>query len=297
MGRRGDACQLCVVFWVFVMIGSIDVGGGMRGIYGAGVYDWCMDNDVRFDYVFGVSAGSANASSYVSGQRGRNYRFYMEYARRSQYMGLWQKVTTGNFINLDYIYSTLSNSDGEDPLDFEAMMDSPQKMCVVAADAETGKPRYFYKDDFKKDDYSIISASCCVPWVNKPYMYKSHGYYDGGIANPIPVDKAFEEGCDKVVLILTRPRNYYRKPKKDRAAAKAMRKQYPRAAKALAGRAHLYNRQLDLAKRYEEEGRVLIVAPDSIEGMKTLTTDKKAQDLLYQKGYMDASAILDFISA
>lgn len=34
------------------MTGVIDVGGGLRGAYGAGVFDWCMDNDVHFDSGF-----------------------------------------------------------------------------------------------------------------------------------------------------------------------------------------------------------------------------------------------------
>ena len=277
------------------MIGIIDVGGGMRGIYGAGVYDWCLDHSVRFDYVSGVSAGAANASSYVAGQRGRNYRFYMEYSRRRQYMGLWQKLTTGNFVNLDYIYSTLSDEDGEDPLDFEAIMASPQQMCVVTCDAKTGEPVYFYKENFRKNDYGMISASSCVPWVNRPYEFRGKSYYDGGIGDPIPVEKAFADGCERVVVVLTRPRDYYRSPKNDVRMAKALRKKYPQAARRLAGRAHLYNRQLDMIKRMEKEGSVLIIAPDSIKGMDTLTRDKKAQDGLYRKGYADAQAIGDFI--
>ena len=50
-------------------IGVIDVGGGLRGIYAAGVFDWCLENGVKFDYGIGISAGSANLASYLSGQR------------------------------------------------------------------------------------------------------------------------------------------------------------------------------------------------------------------------------------
>ena len=44
-------------------IGVIDVGGGLRGIYAAGVFDWCLENGVKFDYGIGISAGSANLAS------------------------------------------------------------------------------------------------------------------------------------------------------------------------------------------------------------------------------------------
>ncbi|MBQ1390429.1 MAG: patatin-like phospholipase family protein, partial [Firmicutes bacterium] len=52
------------------MIGIVDVGGGTRGIYGAGIFDYCLDQGIRFDLVIGVSAGSANGASYIAGQRG-----------------------------------------------------------------------------------------------------------------------------------------------------------------------------------------------------------------------------------
>ena len=98
------------------MTGVIDVGGGLRGIYGAGVFDRCLDDGVVFDYCIGVSAGSANIASYTSKQRGRNYRFFNVYSFHKEYMGLACLRETGNFLNLRYVYSTLANSDGADRL-------------------------------------------------------------------------------------------------------------------------------------------------------------------------------------
>ena len=277
------------------MVGVIDVGGGLRGIYGAGVFDWCMDHDIRFDYAIGVSAGAANLASFTARQPGRNYPFYSEYCFRKEYMGLRQKVRTGSFLNLDYIYRDLSNSDGENPLDYQSMMDNPMEYVVVATEAETGEPEYFYKQDFKQDDYGFISASSCVPWVNRPYEYKGKLYYDGGISDPIPVEKAMADGCDRVVVVLTRPRDFYRSSKKDERVAKRMTKKYPGAAAALASRADTYNRQLDLCKELEQEGKVLIVAPDTIGKMSTLTRDRSAIEAMYMRGRRDAHAVETFV--
>lgn len=94
----------------------VDVGGGMRGIYAAGVLDYCLDQGITFDLGIGVSAGSANISSFVAGQRGRNYPFYTDYPHRKEYMGLHELVRDRAYLNLDYVYGTLSNSDGENPL-------------------------------------------------------------------------------------------------------------------------------------------------------------------------------------
>ncbi len=278
------------------MIGVVDVGGGERGAYGAGVFDQCMDCGIEFDCCVGVSAGAANISSYLSGQKGRNFAFYTHYSFRPEYMGLGLILRKGQYADLDYIYGTLSNADGENPLDFAAMEASGKDCIVVATDAQTALPVYFTLDDMAQDDYAAIKASSALPLVSRPYPVHGRPCFDGGLSDPIPLLKAFEQGCERVVVILTRPKDYYRDPKRDIPVARLIAGKYPRIAQALVNRAGLYNLQLDLAKRYEREGRVLIVAPDSIGEMKTLTKDKSQIEALYAKGYRDALAIKDFLA-
>ena len=220
----------------------------MRGIYGAGVFDYCMDRDIHFDACFGVSAGAANISSYVAHQRGRNHRYYAEYAFRKEYMGWENMLRTRSYINLDYIYGTLSNSTGEYPLDFPAMVSSGISMEIVTTDARTGRPCYFGLNNMQQDHYDPIKASSCVPVVNQPYFIDGVPYYDGGISDPVPVNRAFRSGCDKVVLILTLPRDDYRSSTNDRRLASLLRRRYPKAAQKLSQRAQIYNHQLNLAK-------------------------------------------------
>jgi len=277
------------------MVGVIDVGGGLRGVYAAGVLDYCMKNNIQFDRCYGVSAGSANVSTYIAGQKGRCYQFYVNYSFRSQYMGWKNFFKTRNFINLDYIYSTLSNHDGEYPLDWPAIQASDKTLTIVATDADTGLPVYFDKSDMHQDYYNCIKASCCVPVINRPYPLGGRRYFDGGISDPIPIRKALEDGCDKVVVILTRPKDFMRSPKTDKKMAKRLYHLYPKASKDMATRAEVYNEELDFCKKLEKEGRVLIVAPVSNEGMHTLTRDKDALIRLYHRGTDDGSMIASFL--
>ena len=112
--------------------GIVDVGGGMRGIFAAGVFDYCMDQGICIHLVIGVSAGSANAASFLAGQRGRNYEFYTEYSFEKEYMSLKNVLTKQSYLDLDYVYGTLSNSTGSHPLDFQALMDNPTPLLVPA---------------------------------------------------------------------------------------------------------------------------------------------------------------------
>ena len=277
------------------MTGVIDVGGGMRGIYGAGIFDYCLDHGIRFDCCYGISAGSANIAAYLAGQRGRNYRFYTRYAFRRQYMSLGNLLRTGSYIDLDYVYGALSNRGGENPLDYDALKKSTAAMTVVALNARTGETIYFDKTRMEQDNYDILKASSCIPVVCRPYLVDGIPCYDGGLADPVPFQKAISDGCVKVVVVLTRPRDFLRERKSDERTARILRRRYPKAAEQLLLRYRKYNRGVALAKVYEKEGKALVIAPDSISGMNTLTKNRGRVDQLYRKAYADAAVIPEFL--
>lgn len=276
-------------------IGVVDVGGGFRGVYAAGVMDYCMDQQIQFDVGIGVSAGSANLISYAAGQRGRNLRFYTEYGRRGQYAGIGNFLFKKSFVDLDYVYSTLSNSDGENPLDYFAAIASPMEFVAVATEAETGRAKYFGKQDMSQDDYSIMKASSAIPFVCHPYSVKGIPYFDGALSDPVPIQKAFERGCEKVVLLLTLPENTVRTSDRDKILAARIRKKYPLAAQKLAQRAEQYNNGVEMARRLSAEGKALIIAPDDTCGVSTLSRNTDALHRLYEKGYRDGEQIQSFI--
>ena len=277
-------------------IGVVDVGGGYRGVYATGVLDYCMDHHIQFDLGIGVSAGSANLISYAAGQRGRNLQFYTEYGLRKEYAGIRNFLFKKSFVDLDYVYSTLSNSDGENPLDYLAAIANPMEFIAVATEAETGNARYFDKRDISQDNYSVMKASSAIPFVCHPYEVEGTLYYDGALGDTIPIQKAFQLGCDKVVLLLTLPEDTLRTSDKDRKLAARIRKKYPLAAEKLEQRAENYNKGVALAQQLVLEGKMLIVAPNDTCGVSTLSRDADALHRLYEKGYEDGKKILDFLS-
>lgn len=276
-------------------IGVLDAGGGFRGIYGCGVLDVCLDMGIMFDYAVGVSAGSANLFSYLARQRGRNYVFYTEYGFRKQYMSLGNFLRRGNYVDLDYVYSTLSNSDGENPLDYDAFQANPAEFYAVACDASTGEAAYLGRDCISRDNYQVCKASSALPVACRPQRVGDKLYFDGGMADPVPMEKAFADGCDKVVLILTRPRDSLRTPKDDATFARLLKLRYPKAAGQLALRYKKYNDAVALAGEYEKQGKLLVLAPDTIGHMSTLKRTKEDMDMLYEKGLRDAKQIPEFL--
>ncbi len=270
------------------MTGIVDVGGGMRCIYSGGVYDCFLDKNVKIDYCLGVSAGSANLMSYVCAQRGRNYTFYTDYALRKEYMSLGNFLKTGSYIGLNYIFSELCNEDGENPLDYETFENSEIIYKAAATRASDGASVFFTKADVQKNNYDILKASCSIPIVNKPYVIDGEKYYDGGIAEPIPIEKAFADGCDKVVLVLSKPREEYAVPTVPISKGAKILKKYPQVA-SLMSNLHLRNAEiLKKIEQYEQEGKLIVFEPKDCFGMGTLSKDIEAIKKLYESGYNDA---------
>ena len=148
------------------MIGVINVGGGNRASFGAGVFDYCLEHEIGFDCCYGISAGSGNCVSFVAKQRGRNYRFYTDYNLSSSSISLGNYIRSGSMTNLDHIYCELSNSYGKDPLDYDTFVTSKTDLYVVATEVRSGSAVYFSKDELQKHDYRCLCASCALPIIN-----------------------------------------------------------------------------------------------------------------------------------
>lgn len=266
------------------MIGMIDPGGTIKAVFANGILDRLQDEHIILDYFIGVSAGAANGCSYVSGQRGRNLDFYLKYNLSSKSIGLlaWLK-TRGSLIDLDYIYGTLSASNGKSPVDFNALSASSTQFKIVATDYQTAEPVYFDKSDMRQDDYRVLCASSCNPVICKPYHYQGKYYCDGYVSDPIPVEKAISDGCEKIIVCLPLPKNHMRSSKSFEAQAKRIKNNEAIAEKIARG-SEIYNRKLQICLDLEKAGKALILYPQKVN-LGAFEKDKKKIYALYQEGY------------
>lgn len=267
--------------------GLIVEGGGMKCAYSAGVLDRLMENGITFDYCIGVSAGSANVASFMAGQIGRNRRFYTEHIHDPMYFGLKSFRKTGNLFNLGFIYGELTNSDGPDPLDYDAIMANPAEYKIVATCAETGEPVYFTKKDLIKDDYRHIMASCAIPAACKPVEIDGKHYYDGGISDSIPIQKALDDGCERVVAILSKKHDFVKTPEKHKFLYTHMCRKYPKAIEDMDNRHIMYKKCQDTLFGMEDRGGAFVFAPTNPPKMSTYTMDEKINQQLYDLGVSD----------
>lgn len=267
------------------MTGLVVEGGGMRGIYACGVLDGFLERGISFDYCVAVSAGAANAASFLAGQRGRNYRFFTRYSRDVHYMGVGNYFRTGSFFGVDYIYGELTNR--VDPIDYDRLLSCESIFKVVAADAQTGRAVYFGLEDFAVNDCRALMASSAIPVFCKPVELGDMLLFDGGTVDPIPVGRALEDGCDTVVTILSRPLETVRRAERLPALYHRLLSDYPHIAAALDEKHSSSMKSIELIRSVEREGRAIVVAPKSDAGVGVATRNRKRLDDLYEMGLAD----------
>ena len=270
-------------------IGLVVEGGGMKCAYNAGILDVFLDHQITFDYCIGVSGGAGNVASFVAGQRGRNIRFFTEHIHSPQYFGVKSLLKTGNLFGLQYIYGDLTNSTGKDPLDFPAIMKNPAEYEVAATNAVTGEAEYFGKEDMKQDDYRPIMASSAIPAACRPVVINGVPYYDGGISDAIPVRRALEKGCDRIVVILSKQRDYVRKPQGMRFLYSTLCRKYPKIIEDIDRRHITYRENLQEVFDLEKEGKAFVFAPSEHVKVGTYSMDEKTERILYDLGVKDFS--------
>ena len=268
-------------------IGLVVEGGGMKCAYSAGVLDRFIDDGISFDYAVGVSAGSANTVSFLSHQRGRTLRFYTSHIHEPGYFGVKSWLKTGNLFGLQYIYGTLTNEGGPDALDYQALMANPTEFEAVVTDARTGKPCYLGKSLIGPCDYREIMASCALLAACKPVELDGSLYFDGGVSDSIPVDHALGQGCDKLVVLLSKTRDYVKGPQKPKGLYHALCRKYPKVVEALDNRHIMYGKCQKRTYQLEAEGRAFVFAPSKPFSIGTYTMDEKDNRALYDMGISD----------
>ena len=263
-------------------------GGAMRGLYSAGVLDTFAKNNIQTDAIYGVSAGALFGINFKSRQIGRAIRYNLKYAHEKNYMGLYSLVTTGNIMNKDFCFNKLVYE--LDRFDFETFDNSPIDFYAVATNLETGKAEYL-KIDNAKQDLEALRASGSMPFVSRIVEFNGLKCLDGAISDPIPVQKVIEEGYEKVVVVLTRPKNY--RKHKECLPYKLFYSKYPNFIKTAAKQYEVYNKTLDLIEKYENEGRITVFRPSQDLKIARVEKDLDKLNAIYNLGVADCTLNLE----
>lgn len=266
--------------------GLVLEGGGMRGLYTAGVLDFFIEKKLAFSSCYGVSAGACHLASYMSGQRGRAYRISVDYLDDKNYCSAYSLLKTGDLFNVDMCYNQIPNE--LDPFDYEAAEKYPGRGVVVVTDIKSGQAKYVELKNMRRD-LVAIRASASLPLVSRNVEINGKMYLDGGMSDSIPIRKSLRDGNLKNIVVLTRPDGYRKKPTSNMAIMRAKYKDYPGVVRDMENRHIVYNKSLDFVKREEKAGRAFVFRPENLIKIERIEKDPKKLRFLYLQGYYDAA--------
>lgn len=270
-------------------------GGTFRPMFSCGVMDALLDSGVEFKYLIGVSAGISDAVSYLSNQNGRNLEIMQKYRHDKRYMGLRNIFTDKSIFGRKFIYETIPRF--LVPFDNRAFFENDAEYVVGVTNAHTGEMEYINKKD-PVNGHMLLQATCALPIAFPPIVYDGKQYYDGGLVDSIPARKAIEDGHEKMLIILTRTKDYVKTESKGyKVAAALLKKRYPKIAELILTRHIRYNKEVEFCNRLEKEGKAVILRPSEDVQIKSMEGDMEKIERIYKYGYDLAMENMDSIKA
>lgn len=263
------------------MQGLVLEGGTFRPVFSSGVMDALLSENIMLPYCIGVSAGISDGVSYISRQKGRNLEIVRKYRNDKRYIGTRNYRKCRSLFGLDFVFGEIP--DELVPFDKETFMDYKGSCIVGVTNADTGEAEYMNAKDMD-EKYSVLRATCAMPLFFPPIKLEGGKYYDGGIADPVPLNKAIEDGCDKLLVILTQPKGFVKRlGKYDKLSARVLARKFPAVSEAILSRPQRYNEIMRECERLEREGRALILRPNML--LNSFESSVQKLEASYWHGY------------
>ncbi|MBE6156401.1 MAG: patatin family protein [Firmicutes bacterium] len=275
-------------------VGLVLEGGAMRGMYTAGVLDTFMDNNIKIDGIVGVSAGALFGVNYFSKQKGRVIRYSKKYCRDLRYMSLPSLIFTGNIVNKHFAFYKVSQK--LDIFDNETYVKNKKEFYAVVTNIENGKAEYL-KIDNCIEQLEALRASSAMPMASKVVEINNKKYLDGGISDSIPIDKCLELGYDKIIVVLTRPLNYRKKPLSEKVVKTLKRKfrNYPNLVDTMEKRHKTYNEVVEKIIDLENKKEIFVIRPTEDINVNIIERSKDKLQKVYDLGVQDCKKQLEHL--
>lgn len=269
-----------------VNAGLVLEGGGMRGIYTAGVLEYFMDQNLYLPYVIGVSAGACFGASYLSRQKGRNKKVNIDYITHPKYLSYKNFIKHRQLFGMDFLFDEIPNKIV--PYDFQTFHSSTEEFVITTTDCQTGLPVYYKKADYEQDVLTVIRASSSLPFISPIVEFGGKLLLDGGISDSIPIKKAETDGFKRNIVILTKNDFYKKKKSNIKWMLNRYYSQYPKLVEAVLSRYEMYNKTLEHISEQERNGNIFVLRPSKKLKVGRIERDPKKLEELYLLGINDA---------
>lgn len=255
-------------------------GGGMRNSYTAGCVDQLLEHDIEFGWAGGVSAGCTHTVNFLSRDRERNFRTFVEFGPHPSTGGVVSLLQGKGYFNAKYIYEEIGQPEAALPYNFEAFLANDTDMSIQATRADDGEPVVWDKQDMVEliDLMRRVRASSTLPFIMPIATVDGQEYIDGALSGSggIPVDLAEKAGYEKFLVIRTKPRGYVRPEVSRPGMLRQVLRRRPAVAEAMITRPAKYNATVDYINELERQGKAKVFYP---ENMQITATERRSEKI------------------
>lgn len=257
-------------------------GGGSRGVFSFGVIDSFIKASYNpFDIHLGVSNGAVVQLWYLLAVSDYNLDKMLFSASRD-YVRYSNLLFNKSIMNFEKLYQ---DANKVFPIDFDRLQDNlaGKNFYVVVSDAGSGKPEYI---ELSKENYinEMLATGSLPVLMKNEILLEGKRKYDGGITDPIPVQKAYEMGAKEIVIIRTYEQAFIRKTKLENYIAAFATRSYPNISKALKENTTTYNSALEFINNPPSDCKILQICPPQRLSTKRATTNVNIMKADYQIG-------------
>lgn len=262
--------------------GLVLEGGAVRGLFTAGALDYLIEQDLYFQYVVSVSAGTCCAFGYIARQKERTKNCLFP-EKRDIWIGKSLIKKGKGVMDLDKAFYEFPYK--QFPLRFDRYFGSGIKNEIVTTSLDTGKAEFFTEKGREPRLLEIGKASCSLPLISKAVDIDGKKYYDGGIADSLPFERAKSMGYDKVFVIQTRPLGAF--PTTPPSLERLYRLRFAKHKEflnTLLSREEMYKEQAEKLSALEKKGKAFVLRPTLPEIDRMEQDDQKKLEY-YNHGY------------
>ena len=234
-------------------------GGGQRGVFSFGITDTFINRNYDpFDIYIGVSNGVAVLCWYLIRETDNNLD-KMLYAAKGDYLSYKNIFTGKDILKFHQMYE-----DGERM--FKPSMEKIKNnlkgkdYIAVVTDAIEANAEYYSFGDGEWMPKMIASGTLPL-LVKTPSLINGRRKFDGGITDPLPVEKAYALGAKKIIVIRTYEKKFRRKLKPENYIGALFSRKYPKLRKALLEHDKTYNRAIDFINNPPHDCDIVQLCP------------------------------------
>ena len=262
-------------------------GGGMRGCYTAGAMTWLYEHGYEFPYCVSISATAIHSLYYAAGKMKELHDISVLSPVDPNFIGVRALLNEGALVGYNYMADkyirptykeVLEILRNNKDLDLEIGMYNMTQQCLQ------------YKNQYELDDNAdILKASCTLPISGFMTEVDGEKYLDGGIDTMVSTARAKSKGYDKMLVIVTKDKNYVRKPNGFflTLLLKIIYHSYPKMLETLDHRTEAYYDQMDSVYQLEEQGNAILIRPSRDCGVKRFSGTVEQMEELFKLGWQD----------